>query len=391
MTMRINPQRLAQTFQALIQCDSVSRAEGRFAALLQKRLEGLGVATCFDQSASQTGSDTGNLIGHLAGAISKKPLLFSAHMDTVEPGRGIQPVFKNGYFTSAGDTILGADDKSAIAILLEVLTALKASDQPLAPIDLVFSTCEEIGLLGAKYLDFDLITAKMGYVLDARDPDRLINRAPSANRLHLKILGKEAHAGASPEKGVNAIFVASRAIAKVGWGRLDDETTRNIGTVRGGVATNIVPSRVTIDAEVRSHDEKKLDRATEQVVRIFQDTVDAHPPNPLNGAAARLEYRVEPDFKRTHIPEDHPVVALADQAARGLGRRIRTHAAGGGSDANVFFQKDIVAGVLGTGMQSPHTQDERIALADMVKACELVLEIIRLYSAAPEAQIPYKA
>jgi tripeptide aminopeptidase len=384
--MRINPQRLAETFQTLIQCDSVSRAEGRFAALLQKRLDALGVATRFDRSASKTGSNTGNLVGHLAGALDKKPLLFSAHMDTVEPGCGIQPVFKDGHFTSAGDTILGADDKSAIAILLEVLTTLKDAAQPMAPIDLVFSTCEEIGLLGAKHLDFDMITAEMGYVLDARDPDRLINRAPSANRLHLKVLGKEAHAGASPEKGINAIFVASRAIAKIDWGRLDEETTRNIGTVQGGVATNIVPSQVTIEAEVRSHDEEKLDRATKQVIRTFQNTVDAQPLHPLSGVEPRFEYQIEPDFKRTHVPQDHPVITLADQAARGLGRRIRTQTAGGGSDANIFFQKGIVTGVLGTGMQAPHTQDERIALADMVKACELVLEIIRHYSADPASQ-----
>ncbi len=381
MIMRINPQRLAETFQTLIQCDSVSRAEGRFAALLQKRLDALGVTTRFDRSASKTGSNTGNLVGHLAGALDKKPLLFSAHMDTVEPGCGIKPVFKDGHFTSAGDTILGADDKSAIAILLEVLTILKDAVQPMAPIELVFSTCEEVGLLGAKHLDFEMITAEMGYVLDARDPDRLINRAPSANRLHLKVLGKEAHAGASPEKGINAIFVASRAIAKIDWGRLDEETTRNIGTVRGGVATNIVPSQVTIEAEVRSHNEEKLDRATKQVIRTFQNTVDAQPLNPLSGVEPRFEYRIEPDFKRTHVPQDHPVVTLADQAARSLGRRIQTQAAGGGSDANIFFQKGIVTGVLGTGMRAPHTQDERIALADMVKACELVLEIIRRYSA----------
>lgn len=381
--MRINPQRLAQTFQTLVQCDSVSRAEGRFAALLQKRLEALGVVTRFDRSAPRTGSDTGNLIGHLAGTIDKKPLLFSAHMDTVEPGCGIRPVFQDGLFTSSGDTILGADDKSAIAILLEVLSLLKDSGHAVAPIDLVFSTCEEIGLLGATHLDFDLITAETGYVLDSRDPDRLINRAPSANRLHLKVLGKEAHAGASPEKGINAIFIASRAIAGIEWGRLDDETTRNIGTLRGGVATNIVPSRVTIDAEVRSHSEAKLNQATDQIIRTFQDAIDAYPPNPFNGSLPRFEFHVQPDFKRTHIPEDHPVVKLAHKAARGLGRRIRTQSAGGGSDANVFFQKGIVAGVLGTGMQGPHTRDERIALADMVKACELVLEIIRLYSGYP--------
>ena len=230
----IDPHRLAQTFQTLVQLDSVSREEGRFAAALQKRLEALGVVTWIDPSSAQTGSDTGNLIGHLPGMNSRKPLLFSAHMDTVEPGRGIRPVFSDGFFGSAGDTVLGADDKSAIAILLEVLCVLKASEEAHAPIDLVFSTCEEIGLLGAKHLDFSQITAEMGYVLDARDPDRLVTRAPAANRLKLTVLGEEAHAGASPEKGINAVFIASRAIAAIQWGRLDEETTCNIGTIQGG-------------------------------------------------------------------------------------------------------------------------------------------------------------
>ncbi len=378
--MPINPERLAQTFKSLVRCDSVSRAEGRFAALLQKRLETLGVTTQFDRSAPQTGSDTGNLVGHLSGAIDRKPLLFSAHMDTVEPGEGIRPVFEDGFFKSSGDTILGADDKSAIAILLEVLEVLRTSDRPHAPLEFVFSTCEEIGLLGAKHLDFDLLSARSGYVLDARDPDRLINRAPAANRLHLEVHGKEAHAGASPEKGINAIFIASRAISMLEWGRLDVETTCNIGTLRGGVATNIVPAHVQIDAEVRSHSEEKLARVTRRIIDIFQGTVDAYPPNPLNGSAPRFVYRLEPDFKRTDIPEDHAVVRLAANAARNLGRQLRTQSAGGGSDANVFFQKGIVTGVLGTGMQDPHTLGERIALADMVRACELVIEIIHLYS-----------
>ncbi|MBL0712778.1 MAG: M20/M25/M40 family metallo-hydrolase [Desulfosarcina sp.] len=380
----INQARLAETFQSLVRIDSVSREEGRFAAALQKRLENLGAGTQFDQSAATTGSDTGNLIGRLEGTLKRKPLLFSAHMDTVEPGRGIRPVLEEGMFTSSGDTILGADDKGAIAILLEVLAVLKESGQPHAPIEIVFSTCEEIGLLGANNLDYNLISAEIGYVLDSRDPDRLVNRAPSANRLRLKVFGKEAHAGASPEKGINAIFIASRAIASIQWGRLDRETTCNPGTIRGGVATNIVPSSVVIDAEVRSHDEDKLGHATDQIIKAFQDTIDAIPPNPVNGSRPRFEYRLKSDFKRTHIPEDHRVVKLADKAARALGRRIRTQSAGGGSDANVFCQKGIVTGVLGTGMQDVHTRGERIALADMVKTCELVLEIIRLYSGGGE-------
>ncbi len=381
--MPIDPERLARTFKTLVECDSVSRAEGRFAALLQKRLEGLGVATEFDRSAPQTGSDTGNLVGRLAGAVDKRPLLFSAHMDTVQPGVGIHPVFESGLFRSSGDTILGADDKSAIAILLEALEVLNAAGRPHAPVELVFSTCEEIGLLGAKHLDFDLLSARIGYVLDARDPDRLITRAPAANRLNLEVLGREAHAGASPEKGINAIFIAARAIAALEWGRLDQETTCNIGMLRGGVATNIVPARVTIDAEVRSHCEEKLERATRRIIDTFQKVVDSVPRHPIDGGKPRLASQVEPDFKRTHIPEDHAVVRLAADAARRLERQLRTQPSGGGSDANVFFQKGIMAGVLGTGMHDPHTLNERVALEDMVRACELVIEIVRLYSDLP--------
>ena len=388
--MAIQPERLARSFQTLVQCDSVSRSEGRFAALLQKRLEALGIATQVDRSASRTGSDTGNLVGRLAGAVEKVPLLFSAHMDTVQPGMGIRPVFEDGLFKSAGDTILGADDKSAIAILLEAIEVLNTTGRPHAPVEFVFSTCEEVGLLVAKHLDYDLLSARIGYVLDARDPDRLINRAPGANRLKLEVLGKEAHAGASPEKGINAIFIASRAIAAIDWGRLDRETTCNIGVLHGGQATNIVPARVTIDAEVRSHSELKLDRATRRIIDAFQKAVDTHPRHPAVAGAPRLSYRLEQDFIRTHIPDDHAVVSLAAAAARRLGRHLRTQPAGGGSDANVFFQKGIVAGVLGTGMHDPHTLGERIALEDMVRACELVIEIVRCYSELPEGRADYE-
>ncbi len=381
--MPINPERLARTFESLVRCDSVSRSEGRFAAQLQTRLEALGVATQFDRSASQTGSDTGNLIGRRTGAVEKAPLLFSAHMDTVQPGVGIRPVFENGLFKSSGDTILGADDKSAIAILLEAIEVMNTTAQPLAPLEFVFSTCEEIGLLGARHLDFDLLSARSGYVLDARDPDRLINRAPAANRLNLEVHGKEAHAGASPEKGINAIFIASRAIAALEWGRLDVETTCNIGMLRGGVATNIVPARVTIDAEVRSHNEAKLEQATRRIIDTFQDAVDRFPGFPDDGPKPWFAYHLEQDFQRTHIPEDHQVVQLAVDAAHRLGRHLRTQPAGGGSDANVFFQKGITAGVLGTGMHDPHTREERVALADMVRACELVIGIVRRYSGLP--------
>ena len=240
----INVQRMTDTFMDLVQIDSVSREESRLAAYLKTQLDLLGAETVFDGSAPQTGSDTGNLIARIKGSNGKAPLLFSAHMDTVEPGRGIKPILTNGRITSDGTTILGADDKSAIAILLEMLRVLKGSGKPHPPMELVFSTCEEIGLLGAKHLDWSLISARQGYVLDTRDPDGLVTRAPSANRLKFTVVGRDAHAGSAPEKGINAILIAAKAIAMLDLGRLDAETTCNLGVIKGGDAINIVPKQV---------------------------------------------------------------------------------------------------------------------------------------------------
>jgi tripeptide aminopeptidase len=380
----ISAERLAETFKAMVRIDSVSRDEARFAGMLQARLAEMGIETFFDDSASRTGSNTGNLIARVPGTIDTAPLLLSAHMDTVTPGQGITPVLHDGVFTSDGTTILGSDDKSAIAILLEVLQVLKTSNRPHPPLELVFSTCEEIGLLGAKYLDYSLIRAPMGYVLDTRDPDGIVTRAPSANRLKFEIIGKEAHAGSAPEKGINAILLAARAIAGVEVGRLDEETTCNLGTIQGGEATNIVPRQVVVEGEVRSHDEGKLARVTERVVGSFRNAVASYEGRIPEMDCPRVEVSVQADFTRTHIPDDHAIVKLARLAADRLDRALEIKTAGGGSDANVFFQHGIYAGVLGTGMQDVHTLQENIALADMVKTVELVIEIINCYGAGDD-------
>lgn len=383
----IDVNRMAETFMQLVRIDSVSREEGRLAAHLQGRLASFGADTVFDGSAAGTGSDTGNLIARVDGRSDLPPLLFSAHMDTVEPGRGITPVLSEGRITSDGTTILGADDKSAIAILLEVLQVLKETGRAHPPLELVFSTCEEIGLLGAKHLDWSLITARQGYVLDTRDPDGLVIRAPSANRLTFTVSGKDAHAGSAPETGINAIWIAARAIAGLELGRIDNETTCNIGVIKGGDATNIVPKRVRVDGEVRSHDDQKLVEVTRRMVAAFENAAAAYP---IDGQGDRpnVEAAVHADFTRTDIPRAHPVVRMALTAAERLQRTISLQVAGGGSDANVFFQQGIMAGVLGTGMTEVHSVREHVDLPDMVKACEMVLEIIRVYADDPEVHRP---
>jgi len=376
----IDAERLKKTFLSLVKTSSVSKKEGAFSRMLQGRLENLGASTRTDDAGKTTGSDTGNLIAKFSGNRSVPPLLLSAHMDTVQPGEDIHPVYEDGVFKSDGRTILGADDKSAIAILLESIRVIQENGLPCGPLELVFTVCEEDALAGSKCLDLDRISAKYGYVLDATDIEGIVTRAPAANRLTFDVFGKESHAGAAPEKGINAIHLACRAIASLKLGRIDRETTCNIGVIHGGFATNIVPNRVTVIGEARSHDEAKLERVTETIVGAFKESVERHTGPASGNGLPRLESRVERSFSRTYIPEDHPVVLLARNAAAAMGRKMVCKSSGGGSDANIFFEKGIVTGVLGTGMRDMHTVLEWVRLDDMVRMSELLVKILTLHA-----------
>jgi tripeptide aminopeptidase len=376
----INPERLADTFTRLVQIDSVSRQEADICNVLRDILEGLGAEIWVDDAGKSVGSNTGNLIARFKGDVDVPPMMLNAHMDTVEPGRGITPVYRDGVFTSDGTTILGADDKSAVAILVETLTVLREKGIPHGPLEVVLTICEEVGLQGAKHLDLSRLTATFGYALDATDTSGIITRAPGANHVKFIVHGKDAHAGAAPEKGINAIALAAKAIAGLTLGRIDRETTCNIGVIQGGMATNIIPSRVTVEGEVRSHDPQKLADLTQTFVEAFETAVWDYVPLSAEAGVPRLETEIIPDFTRTHIPEDHPVVTLAVEAAQNLGRTLIPKVTGGGADANVFFSKGVMVGVLGTGMRDMHTVRESVRLSDMIQTTELVLEIIRLHA-----------
>jgi tripeptide aminopeptidase len=215
-------------------------------------------------------------------------------------------------------------------------------------------------------------------VLDTRDPAGLVTRAPSANRLKFTVVGRDAHAGSAPEKGINAILVAARAIATLDLGRVDAETTCNLGVIRGGAAINIVPKEVEVDGEVRSHDDHKLAAVTQRMIDAFQSAAGQY-PDTGDDDRPYVTVDVQPDFKRTHIPNDHAVVRMAFKAAERLKRPLSLQIAGGGSDANVFFQQGIYTGVLGTGMTDVHSVREYVDLQDMVRACEMALELIAVY------------
>lgn len=380
---KINRERLKDTFIKLAEIDSPSRQESELASFVAEvyRSE-LDAQVLFDDSTIETGSNTGNMVVRLEGTKESSPLFFNAHLDTVEPCRSVKVVFSNGIFRSKGNTILGADDKAAIAVMIEAARVLKEQNVEHGPLEFLFTVCEEIGLLGAKALDPAFLKAESGYALDSTDIDKLFNKAPAAVRTETRVFGKAAHAGISPESGINAIKLAAQALAKIPQGRIDEDTTCNTGIIHGGTATNIVPDLVEIKGEVRSHDEKKLKKVQDEIMSAFHHVVmeyrakkgSAKAPTPT---LPRVESEVFNDYPLMNVPEDHPLVLTAKESALQLGRSIEAVATGGGSDANILNSKGKTTVILGIGMQKVHSTEEYISLDDMAATAELVLQIIQ--------------
>ncbi|SFR02499.1 M20/M25/M40 family metallo-hydrolase [Desulfoscipio geothermicus] len=366
----INRERLVAEFIELVQVDSESGREGRMAELLKQKLQDLGFEVCIDDAAPKAGSETGNIIARLRGNAEAPSLLFCAHMDTVAPGCGIRPIVENGVIRSAGDTILGSDDKAGIAAIIEAVRAVRENDISHGDLELVFTVCEEVGLAGAKALDFSRLTARMGFILDSDGPPgSIINRGPSHDRITAEVLGRAAHAGINPEDGVNAIQVAARAIAGMQLGRIDEETTANIGVVSGGAATNIVPDKVTLKGETRSLREEKRSKQTRAICEALEKAA--------RDSGAKVRINVESEYPAMHVPEDAAVVQLARKAALDIGLMPQVKSTGGGSDTHIFNGNGIAAVNLGIAMKKVHTTDEYIAVDDLTRNAEYVLAIIR--------------
>ena len=375
----VNTERIIREFTALASIDSPSFQEGAIAHYLQQRFEALGAQVVFDDAGAAVGSQSGNLIARLpARGKSGEALLLSAHMDTVQPGEGVQPVLTDGVFRSAGDTILGADDKAGLTEILEALAVVQEENIPHGPIEIVVTICEEQGLMGAKALDLSQLSATRGLALDTCGVDCVTNRAPGANRLRIDIEGVESHAGIAPEKGISAIEVAARAIARMPLGRIDAETTANIGRIEGGVADNIVAKEVKIHAEARSHDAEKLARQTQAMVDAFEQAAEAL-ARTIDGQRRRAQVRasVRPDYPIMAVAQDHPVMLLLQSAAADLGRPCQVMTGGGGSDANIFTGGGLPTVILGSGMAQVHSVHEQVTVADMVRVSELLVAILR--------------
>lgn len=387
----IEKERMTEHVMDIIKIDSLSKKEKDVALKLQKDMEELGAECFYDDAGKKVGGNVGNLIVKLEGNIpSAPPFFLSAHMDTVGPGEGIKPRVEDGIIRSDGTTILGSDDKSGIAVIVETIRAIKEKGLPHGDIEIAFTICEEIGLLGSKHIDMSKFRARQGIVLDSSTPDRLVLRCPSADRLEFVVHGLEAHAGLCPENGLSAIQIASEAISNMKIGRIDELTTANIGVIGGGRATNIIPNRVRVVGEARSHDEETLKQQVDHMRACFHNAVSKyqvtiHDDLSVEGTThiATLEEDIERSYDRMDVDIKSRPVTLVDAAVKNLGYEIKHHTSGGGCDANYFNKFGIECANLGTGMYELHTLNEYLVLEEFYRSAEIVLEAIRLNTVLP--------
>ena len=376
----INQERIKNLLLELVQIDSHSRKERDIAERIKKYCEEMGAKVEIDDAGEKVGGNSGNVIARFKGTIpNAEPIMMSAHMDTVVPGEGVKPIVEGDIIRTDGTTVLGGDDKSGCAVILETIRCLHEQKIPHTDIEAVFSICEEVGLLGAKHLDVSKIRSRYGIVFDSDDPGFLFTKGPSANHLEFRVYGLEAHAGVAPEEGISAIKIAAEAIAAMKLGRIDQETTANIGVIEGGKATNIITNLVTLKGEARSLNEGKLRAQCDHMVKCFEEAAAKYEVTVAGKTTkARVESVVEPEYSAMDVPDSSRVVQLVIQAAARLGKQVKTLASGGGCDANIFNRKGIECANLGTGMRAIHTVSEWLDVKDMYASAEMTLEILKL-------------
>lgn len=368
--MKVNEQRLVGLLVELTATDSGSRQERLMADKVRQKLEQLGFTVEEDDAGAKVGGNAGNLKGRLKGTAPGPAILFSAHLDRVANGFGVKPQVRDGAVYSDGSTILGADDAAGIAAVLEAVQVLKENNLPYPTIEVAFTVCEEVGLLGAKELDAAWFTAAVGYALDGSGAvGTAYTRAPSQARLEATVFGRSAHAGVAPEQGINAIQVAGRALAAMPLGRIDAETTANIGIIQGGQATNIVPDTCKLTGEARSLDEEKLKAQLEAMQRAIEQACQE--------AGARAEVTIRPSYTSSRLTPEMPVVIRFEKACARLGLTPSLQATGGGSDANILNGKGLPTLVLGIGYEQIHSTQEYMPIAQLVQAAEMALALVQ--------------
>jgi tripeptide aminopeptidase len=372
--------RLHDTFAGLCTIESPSGRERACADRVTAELQGMGLEVQEDAPAATIGSDAGNLLARIPGR-GPDSILLCAHLDTVPLTAPVEPVLSGGGWENANEGILGADNKSAVAVILELARRLtQAGEPPPVGLELLFTVCEEVSLRGSREFDVGRLTSRFGYVFDHATPiGEIVLAAPTHHRIVAELHGRAAHAGVRPEAGRSAIEAAARAIAAMQLGRLDAETTANVGTITGGTAINVVPERCRIEAEVRSLDEARVEQVATEMVDHLQDAA--------NASECDLDVTVERMFKGYRTRPRAPQVLVAERALRACGYEPRHIVTGGATDANSFEAGGFACTNLADGTEHNHEPTERIsvdALEGLLEvAIVLVEEAARLQGAGP--------
>ncbi|HEX2360227.1 MAG TPA: M20/M25/M40 family metallo-hydrolase [Solirubrobacterales bacterium] len=361
-------QRMLDRFMRLCEIASPTGEERAVADAVLAELRELGVEVSEDGAAGPARAAAGNLIARVPGR-GDGWVMLSAHLDTVPHDGPIEVVDEGGVFRSAGETILGADNKAAVAVLIE-LAARHASDPAELGIELVFTVAEEEGLRGAKELDTDALRSPFGYAIDHATPiGEVIVAAPTYKRLEASFHGLEAHSGINPEDGHNAIAAAAAAIAGMKLGRLDEETTANVGVIEGGTASNVVPGRCRVVGEARSIDSERAAATIGEMVDACTWAAGEH--------GCDVDVRVSEMFRGYRIDPKSPSVLAASEALRRRGHEPQLVATGGGSDANALMAGGFECVLLANGTEANHTPQESVsadAIVEMLAVCEAVIE-----------------
>lgn len=366
----INTDRIVSLFMDMVRIDSPSLDEKNMSEYLRGLLGPRGYTIRADNAGATIGGTTNNLVIGVAATGPGHPRAFSAHMDCVPPCAGIRPHLEDGVIRSTGDTVLGGDDKAGIAAILEALFHLEEENIPHPELELVFTVCEEHGLVGAKALDFSLVRSSEVVVLDAGGPvGTIIVRSPSKADMTIVFHGRAAHAGIDPENGVSAIQMAANAIGRMRLLRIDEETVANLGRIEGGGQTNIVADTVTLTGEARAYTEDKLLRQVEHMRQCCQEAAEDF--------KGHVDFTHVIAYPALDVAPDSVLLNRALRACARLGLPSAVKGTGGGSDANIFAGHGLSCINLGIGMSKVHTTDEFITVASLEQSARLTAELMR--------------
>ena len=369
----INENRLLNEFIELVSVPCPSKDEKAEAELIMAKLRALGLEPVMDKANEKTGGTCGNVWAYVKGTVPDAPtLLFEAHMDSVAPTTGTKVVRKDGVLYSDGTTTLGGDDKVGVAGMLEAVRALKEDGVAHGDIQLLFTISEEIGCLGVVNLDKSWIKADYGYCMDiGGNMGEITYAAPKLYDIYVTVKGKAAHAGIAPEQGVNAIMLAAEALSKLpAYGRIDEETTFNIGVFNAGIGTNIVCPEAKFVIDMRSLNVPKLEKLKDDTMALIKETVEA--------GKGQVEFEVVEGCPAVELFKDHPCIELAKRSAERLGFKVELKTTGGCSDGNYLCGYGLPCGLLATGMSNVHTTEEYLKESDLYDTARWIYETVKV-------------